>query len=186
MGVLWYRRLGPKAFCKCATRAFSLRDIYFAALAKNQLSAQIHAGRWTDIGDLEEYAAVRDGGLEKIARYDPTLVTLALFATGAHNYESLDLSSILAADFTRLGDEVRAVLDAGADTIHFDVMDNHYVPNLSIGPLVLSSLRKAGFDAVIDVHLMVKPVDRLIATFWKPALTTSPSIQNRPSTYVAA
>ena len=73
--------------------------------------------------------------------------------------------SILAADFTRLGDEVRAVLDAGADTIHFDVMDNHYVPNLSIGPLVLSSLRKAGFDAVIDVHLMVKPVDRLIGDF---------------------
>lgn len=73
--------------------------------------------------------------------------------------------SILAADFTRLGDEVRAVLDAGADTIHFDVMDNHYVPNLSIGPLVLSSLRKARFDAVIDVHLMVKPVDRLIGDF---------------------
>ena len=73
--------------------------------------------------------------------------------------------SILAADFTRLGDEVRAVLDAGADTIHFDVMDNHYVPNLSIGPLVLSSLRKAGFDAIIDVHLMVKPVDRLIGDF---------------------
>ena len=73
--------------------------------------------------------------------------------------------SILAADFTRLGDEVRAVLDAGADTIHFDVMDNHYVPNLSIGPLVLSSLRKAGFDAMIDVHLMVKPVDRLIGDF---------------------
>ena len=73
--------------------------------------------------------------------------------------------SILAADFTRLGDEVRAVLDAGADTIHFDVMDNHYVPNLSIGPLVLSSLRKAGSDAIIDVHLMVKPVDRLIGDF---------------------
>ena len=73
--------------------------------------------------------------------------------------------SILAADFTRLGDEVRAVLDAGADTIHFDVMDNQYVPNLSIGPLVLSSLRKAGFDAIIDVHLMVKPVDRLIGDF---------------------
>lgn len=73
--------------------------------------------------------------------------------------------SILAADFTRLGDEVRAVLDAGADTIHFDVMDNHYVPNLSIGPLVLSSLRKADFDAIIDVHLMVKPVDRLIGDF---------------------
>ena len=73
--------------------------------------------------------------------------------------------SILAADFTRLGEEVQAVLDAGADTIHFDVMDNHYVPNLSIGPLVLSSLRKAGFDCTIDAHLMVKPVDRLIGDF---------------------
>ena len=73
--------------------------------------------------------------------------------------------SILAADFTRLGDEVRNVLAAGADTIHFDVMDNHYVPNLSIGPLVLSSLRKAGIDACIDVHLMVKPVDRLVEDF---------------------
>ncbi|MBT6557507.1 MAG: ribulose-phosphate 3-epimerase, partial [Gammaproteobacteria bacterium] len=73
--------------------------------------------------------------------------------------------SILAADFTRLGDEVRNVLAAGADTIHFDVMDNHYVPNLSIGPLVLSSLRKAGIDDCIDVHLMVKPVDRLVEDF---------------------
>ena len=73
--------------------------------------------------------------------------------------------SILAADFTRLGTEVQAVLDAGADTIHFDVMDNHYVPNLSVGPLVLSSLRKAGFECTIDAHLMVKPVDRLIGDF---------------------
>ena len=73
--------------------------------------------------------------------------------------------SILAADFTRLGEEVHSVLDAGADTIHFDVMDNHYVPNLSVGPLVLSSLRKAGFDCTIDAHLMVKPVDRLVGDF---------------------
>ena len=73
--------------------------------------------------------------------------------------------SILAADFTRLGEEVQSVLDAGADTIHFDVMDNHYVPNLSVGPLVLSSLRKAGFDCTIDAHLMVKPVDRIVGDF---------------------
>jgi ribulose-phosphate 3-epimerase len=73
--------------------------------------------------------------------------------------------SILAADFARLGDEVDAVVKAGADLIHFDVMDNHYVPNLSIGPLVLTSLRKHGLKAPVDVHLMVKPVDRLIGDF---------------------
>jgi ribulose-phosphate 3-epimerase len=73
--------------------------------------------------------------------------------------------SILSADFSRLGEEIRHVLDAGADLIHFDVMDNHYVPNLTIGPLVLESLRKAGIDCVMDVHLMVKPVDRLIGDF---------------------
>jgi ribulose-phosphate 3-epimerase len=73
--------------------------------------------------------------------------------------------SILSADFSRLGEEVRAVLAAGADLIHFDVMDNHYVPNLTIGPLVLASLRKADIDCIMDVHLMVKPVDRLIGDF---------------------
>ena len=73
--------------------------------------------------------------------------------------------SILAADFSRLGEEVTAVIEAGADTIHFDVMDNHYVPNLSVGPLVLESLRKAGIKDIVDVHLMVKPVDRLIGDF---------------------
>ncbi len=73
--------------------------------------------------------------------------------------------SILAADFARLGEEVHAVLAAGADMIHFDVMDNHYVPNLTVGPLVCDALRKYGVDAPIDVHLMVRPVDRLIRDF---------------------
>jgi ribulose-phosphate 3-epimerase len=73
--------------------------------------------------------------------------------------------SILSADFARLGDEVNAVLAAGADVVHFDVMDNHYVPNLTIGPLVCEALRKHGVTAPIDVHLMVKPVDRIIPDF---------------------
>ncbi len=73
--------------------------------------------------------------------------------------------SILSADFARLGDEVKAVLAAGADVIHFDVMDNHYVPNLTIGPLVCEALRKHGITAPIDVHLMVKPVDRIVPDF---------------------
>ncbi|MDQ1310914.1 MAG: ribulose-phosphate 3-epimerase [Pseudomonadota bacterium] len=75
--------------------------------------------------------------------------------------------SILSADFARLGEEVRAVLAAGADIVHFDVMDNHYVPNLTIGPLVCEALRKAGIEAPIDVHLMVKPVDRIVPDFAK-------------------
>jgi ribulose-phosphate 3-epimerase len=75
--------------------------------------------------------------------------------------------SILSADFARLGEEVRNVLAAGADIVHFDVMDNHYVPNLTIGPLVCEALRKAGITAPIDVHLMVKPVDRIIPDFAK-------------------
>ncbi|MFT5210884.1 MAG: ribulose-phosphate 3-epimerase [Flavobacterium sp.] len=73
--------------------------------------------------------------------------------------------SILSADFARLGEEVDAVLDAGADIVHFDVMDNHYVPNLTIGPMVCSALRNYGIKAPIDVHLMVQPVDRIIGDF---------------------
>src|ERR1700691_1720130 len=75
--------------------------------------------------------------------------------------------SILSADFSRLGEEVNAVLDAGADWIHFDVMDNHYVPNLTIGPLVCEALRKAGIKAPIDVHLMISPVDEIVPAFAK-------------------
>jgi ribulose-phosphate 3-epimerase len=79
--------------------------------------------------------------------------------------------SILSADFARLGEEVKAVLDAGADVIHFDVMDNHYVPNLTIGPLVCEALRKHGITAPIDVHLMVKPVDRIVPDFAQAGAT---------------
>lgn len=73
--------------------------------------------------------------------------------------------SILAADFSKLGEEISAVLAAGADAIHVDVMDNHYVPNLTLGPMVVSSLRRAGIDAFFDVHLMTSPVDALIPSF---------------------
>jgi ribulose-phosphate 3-epimerase len=79
--------------------------------------------------------------------------------------------SILSADFARLGEEVDAVLAAGADWIHFDVMDNHYVPNLTIGPLVCQALRKHGVKAPIDVHLMVDPVDRLVPEFAEAGAT---------------
>jgi ribulose-phosphate 3-epimerase len=79
--------------------------------------------------------------------------------------------SILSANFARLGEEVDAVLAAGADWVHFDVMDNHYVPNLTIGPLVCEALRKHGVTAPIDVHLMVKPVDRIVPDFAKAGAT---------------
>ncbi len=79
--------------------------------------------------------------------------------------------SILSANFARLGEDVKAVLDAGADIVHFDVMDNHFVPNLTIGPLICEALRKDGIEAPIDVHLMVEPVDRIIPDFAKAGAT---------------
>ena len=85
--------------------------------------------------------------------------------------EDLIAPSILSADFAKLGEEVDNVLAAGADIVHFDVMDNHYVPNLTIGPLVCEALRKHGVTAPIDVHLMVKPVDRIIPDFAKAGAT---------------
>lgn len=85
--------------------------------------------------------------------------------------DNLIAPSILSADFARLGEEVDNVLAAGADIIHFDVMDNHYVPNLTIGPLVCNALRKHGVTVPIDVHLMVKPVDRIIPDFAQAGAT---------------
>jgi ribulose-phosphate 3-epimerase len=81
--------------------------------------------------------------------------------------DNLIAPSILSADFARLGEEVVNVLNAGADIVHFDVMDNHFVPNLTIGPLVCEALRKHGITAPIDVHLMIEPVDRIIPDFIK-------------------
>lgn len=85
--------------------------------------------------------------------------------------EYLIAPSILSADFARLGEDVNSVLEAGADIVHFDVMDNHYVPNLTIGPLICEALRNHGIEAPIDVHLMVKPVDRIIPDFAKAGAT---------------
>ncbi len=85
--------------------------------------------------------------------------------------DNLIAPSILSADFARLGEEVDNVLAAGADIVHFDVMDNHYVPNLTIGPLVCDALRKHGVTAPIDVHLMVSPVDRIVGDFAEAGAT---------------
>jgi ribulose-phosphate 3-epimerase len=87
------------------------------------------------------------------------------------NVTPLIAPSILSADFARLGEDVRDVLDAGADIVHFDVMDNHFVPNLTIGPLICEALRGYGIEAPIDVHLMVEPVDRIIPDFAKAGAT---------------
>jgi ribulose-phosphate 3-epimerase len=91
--------------------------------------------------------------------------------------------SILSADFARLGEDVKAVLDAGADIVHFDVMDNHFVPNLTIGPMICDALRNYGIEAPIDVHLMVDPVDRIIPDFAKAGasyITFHPEASNHP------
>ncbi len=104
------------------------------------------------------HRCLRSGTWGKVQAFSTTPANAAM-------HEPFIAPSILSADFARLGEEVDAVLDAGADMVHFDVMDNHYVPNLTIGPLVCSALRAHGIEAPIDVHLMVKPVDRIIPDF---------------------
>ncbi len=94
-----------------------------------------------------------------------------VFSKGITLVAPLIAPSILSADFARLGEEVDTVLAAGADIVHFDVMDNHYVPNLTIGPMVCAALRKYGVSAPIDVHLMVRPVDRIIGDFVEAGAT---------------
>jgi ribulose-phosphate 3-epimerase len=111
------------------------------------------------------------------SRWIPAFAGTTSFRIGVHEeitmarQSTVIAPSILSADFARLGEEVDAVLAAGAEWIHFDVMDNHYVPNLTIGPLVCEALRKHGVKAPIDVHLMVKPVDRIVPDFAKAGAT---------------
>lgn len=107
-------------------------------------------------------------GAGGILRYNARFSTARNLMTMA---EYLIAPSILSADFARLGEEVDNVLAAGADVVHFDVMDNHYVPNLTIGPMVCKALRNYGIKAPIDVHLMVKPVDRIIGDFIEAGAT---------------
>lgn len=103
---------------------------------------------------------------ELLALYKPGVVSPAKNNSQGEADETVfDCPSILSADFARLGEDTAKALAAGADVVHFDVMDNHYVPNLTIGPMVLKSLRNYGITAPIDVHLMVKPVDRIVPDF---------------------
>jgi ribulose-phosphate 3-epimerase len=126
---------------------------------KSNVKITRHLGR---IGSPASHGLIQPENPRSVAN-----VPFFVFKRAATMNEPWIAPSILSADFARLGEEVENVLKAGADIVHFDVMDNHYVPNLTIGPLVCEALRKHGVTAPIDVHLMVKPVDRIIPDFAK-------------------
>jgi len=105
--------------------------------------------------------------------------------TPASSLQHWIAASILSADFARLGAEAEEVLEAGADLIHFDVMDNHYVPNLTVGPVVCRALRRYGIEAPIDVHLMVRPVDRIVPDFAEAGATYISFTPRLPTTSIA-
>ena len=133
-----------------------------AAIAGHRLSGEMYGGVWSDVGTPERLAALRGSG--RAAAAQPVTYRYPFDVSPCHA-AFCDCAVYPFCRFCPLGAEVEQVLNEGADWVHFDVMDNHYVPNLTIGPMVCKALRDFGISAPIDVHLMVEPVDALIRMF---------------------